>query len=166
MGVLRVSDATEKFLYENSRMGDTFDTVMRRLHPEIEAFDKPTGPASSAGEPATANPQGTTKKRAKRGTVAPAGMFKPYILRVLLGAAGHRMRMPDLMPEIEKLVKPKLTALDYEKLTSGDVVRWQNRAQWDRAEMVQQGLLEPPAVSGRGMWMLSAKGVAEARKLK
>jgi hypothetical protein len=143
-------------------MGDTFDTVLRRLHPEIGAYD-PTVTGQNGGT-STARP-GLGKKRAKKGTVAPAGMFKPYILKVLLAASGHKLPMVDVLRKVDALVKPKLTRLDYEKLASGGVVRWENRCQWDRAEMVNGKLLEPPAVSGRGNWMLTAKGVAEAKKL-
>jgi hypothetical protein len=159
MGVIRISDAAEKFLYENSRMGDTFDTVLRRLHPDIAQYD-------AAGKPQDGrSPTALIKKRAKKGTVAPAGTFKPYILKVLLAAPGYKLRIGDVIRAVETLVKPKLSAVDYERLASGGVVRWENRCQWDRAEMVNDKLLEPPAISGRGNWMLSAKGVAEAKKL-
>jgi hypothetical protein len=111
------------------------------------------------------SPTALIKKRAKKGTVAPAGTFKPYILKVLLAAPGYKLRIGDVIRAVETLVKPKLSAVDYERLASGGVVRWENRCQWDRAEMVNDKLLEPPAISGRGNWMLSAKGVAEAKKL-
>ena len=167
MGVIRISDASEQFLYEQSRMGDSFDSVLRRLHPEIKKYDKPVRPASGgAGATPPANSGRLGRRRAKRGTVAPAGMFKSPIMRVLLRATGHKLPMADVLGQIEQLVKPKLSALDYEPLASGGVIRWVNRAQWDRAEMVREGLLEPPTVSGRGIWMLSPKGVTEAKKLK
>lgn len=165
VGVIRISDAAEKYLYDHSRMGDTFDTVLRRLHPEIAKYDPAVTAADGGAATATAPPTGLGKKRAKKGTVAPAGLFKPYILKVLLAAPGHKLPMADVIREVETMVKPKLTAADYQKLTSGDVIRWENRCQWDRAEMVKDKLLESPTVSGRGYWMLTSKGVADAKKL-
>lgn len=42
---------------------------------------------------------------------------------------------------------------------------WGNRTRWARKDLVNLGLIEPVAVSGRGVWCLSKSGRARAESL-
>lgn len=57
---------------------------------------------------------------------------------------------------VEKKMVGILKSEDYELLPSGLSVRWRNRAQWQRQNMVQQGLLRKD--SPRGIWEITPTG--------
>jgi hypothetical protein len=70
-----------------------------------------------------------------------------------LGGSG---RTDDVLDRVEKKMANVLRPEDYEMLPSGISIRWRNRAQWQRQNMVQQGLIS--ANSRRGIWELTSKG--------
>lgn len=97
-----------------------------------------------------------------RGTRAPAGSLLPEseyvepILRVIADKGG-RAPAREVIDGVGAIVGDRLTALDREKMTSG-AVRWQNRIQFTRLRMVDQGLLKRG--SPRGVWEITDEGVS------
>lgn len=57
---------------------------------------------------------------------------------------------------------PTLTAADLKVITRNRRPSpiWNNMVQWARNELVKKGEIEPPSVSGRGIWAISDKGRA------
>jgi len=56
-----------------------------------------------------------------------------------------------------------LSDKDLELVPSGTSKRWEKRANWERYQMVQEGLLRSD--SPQGIWELSEKGWEEAKRL-
>ena len=78
------------------------------------------------------------------------------ILQVLVERGGSAPAR-DVVEAVGSLLKPKLTAMDQEKIRSGSV-RWQSRVQFVRLRMVEQGLLAKD--SPRGVWSITGEGRA------
>jgi len=57
-----------------------------------------------------------------------------------------------------------LTPYDYEHLLSGRSIRWKNRAEWARLELVHEGLLKRD--SPHSIWELSEEGYKYIENLK
>ena len=144
---VRVSDEFYDFICSNGKMGDTAESVLRRL----------TG---WEPQPSTT----TTGKRAKSGDVTPATFYEPYILKSLYAAPDHARRTADVLKDIAAKVKPHLKPADLKPLKSG-MVRWENKTEWARSTLVDQGLIEKPNVAGHGVWKLTSKGVTAASRL-
>src|SRR4051812_2525604 len=102
MGTIRVSDAAERYLYENSRMNDSFDTVLRRLLPKISEYDALITAEKGGGAAASAPPK---KPRAKKGTVIPTGFFAPLIIKVLAAAPGHKLHAREVVKQLGALAQ-------------------------------------------------------------
>lgn len=68
--------------------------------------------------------------------------------------------MADVLERVLEKVRGRLTNADYEKLPSGNDVRWRNTAAWERFRMVEDGLLKSD--SPHGIWELTAAGIAAA----
>ena len=77
---------------------------------------------------------------------------------------GGRGRLSDILPNLERKMKGRLTSVDYEMLKDGRTVKWRNRAQWERARMVEDGCLKTG--SPRGMWEIADAGRALYEELK
>lgn len=61
-------------------------------------------------------------------------------------------------------MKDILTPYDYEYLKSGRSIRWENRAQWARLDLVHKGLLKKG--SQHGIWELSENGYKYVLEVK
>lgn len=81
-----------------------------------------------------------------------------YWIPILESAAelGGRAHSEDVLERVEKKMAGILTAEDYDLLPSGISVRWKNRAQWQRKNMVDQGLMRKD--SPRGIWEITPEG--------
>ncbi len=96
----------------------------------------------------------TPTGRLKAGQLLP---HKEYELPILatLEAMGGSARTRDVLRELGSRLDKRLTALDKELLRN-NVVRWANRAQFVRFELIKRGdLLDN---SPRGVWELSEQG--------
>jgi len=71
---------------------------------------------------------------------------------------GGREHCDVVLDLVEKKMAAILLPEDYELLPSGISVRWRNRAQWQRQNMVQQGMLTKH--SPRGVWEITPTGRA------
>jgi hypothetical protein len=61
--------------------------------------------------------------------------------------------MSNVLEEVFKKVKDKLTPKDHEKLPSGIGIRWKNKAQWERQRLKTQGYLKKD--SPHGTWEIT-----------
>ena len=98
--------------------------------------------------------------RMPRGSVTPQGTYRPLILRAL-AKAGGRASMREVVTYIKQQLNGKFTAGDLDHLPTG-AIRWENKAQWERHQMVTEGLLRSD--SPHGTWELSDEGWREARR--
>jgi hypothetical protein len=147
---------------------DTPNSVLRRELglAEIERGGEPAenGESATLGSHDGAQGRGAKRKRAKqriRGTRAPAGSLLPeteYVEPILRVIADKDGRAPtrEVIEGVGAMVRDRLTALDKEKLSNG-AIRWQNRIQFTRLRMVDQGLLKRG--SPRGVWEITEEGV-------
>lgn len=100
------------------------------------------------------------RPRMPRGGATPQETYRPLILQALAKAAG-RASMRDVLAYAKERLNGRFTAGDLEHLTSG-AIRWENKAQWERHQMVKEGLLKSD--SPYGIWELSDEGWREARR--
>ena len=146
---------------------DTPNSVLRHLLDLSEsessgsgsnASDHPATGESGRMAPARRRSQGT-KKKTKR-TRAPSGNLlsqEEYELPLLetLSQLGGSAAAGEAIARLGDRLKGKLKPADYEKLDSG-AIRWENRAQFVRYELVQKGDMKDD--SPRGVWEISQQG--------
>lgn len=84
----------------------------------------------------------------------PRSEFTLPLLEVLIEMEG-KGRMRDILARIEKKMESRLNDKDWEKLKSGPI-RWKNRVQWLRKELVGNGCLKKD--SPYGIWEITDKG--------
>jgi len=94
----------------------------------------------------------TTKIAGER---TPRQAFRIPILKVLIEIGG-RGKVKEILKKLEIEMKNVFKSIDYEKLSSGVMIRWQNTAQWEKYVMVQDGLLRSD--SPRGIWEITEEG--------
>jgi hypothetical protein len=164
---------------------DTPNAVLRRLlglekeqeRPPEKVHDSgaaPDKPARRDSIPRTEDKEVSTRKRnartrrsqpPKRGTRAPSDALLPeseYVMPVLqtLAERGGSAPAREVVAEVGRRLGDRLTPLDMESLDSGGI-RWQNRVQFVRLRLVEEGLIERK--STRGVWVLTKAGLARAR---
>jgi len=162
---------------------DTPNSVLRRLldldpaDAQLVSTDESEPPGNGASAPnrlALATPpevinppakrnagsHSSSPKRSEGKVRAPAGSLlreEEYELPMLqalieLGGSAPSRAVIDL---VGSKIKDRLTDLDKEKLNSG-AIRWENRIQFVRLRLVQQGLMSKE--TGRGVWAISDQG--------
>jgi len=99
--------------------------------------------------------------RTPKGVKTPQRAYRNPILRALYELGGHA-QASDVLEKVHVLMANRLNESDYQPLASGEI-RWRNTAHWERNAMVEEGLLKKN--SPRGVWELTAKGIAEAEAL-
>jgi hypothetical protein len=166
---------------------DTPNTVLRRLlgldpaakdgaveHSASKTRDghgrtKSRAAATSSSEPA-ASGRPNTRKRAPgrtRGRRAPSHEILPesdYIgpLLQVLAEKGGSAHASEVVEEVGTRLGARLTSLDKERLPSGGI-RWQNRMQFARLRLAEEGLIERN--TRRGVWALTDAGMAKASEV-
>jgi len=157
---------------------DTPNDVLRRLAgldgDESRTDDDPTRGSSHAktgtSETRAGRPSATRHSRSGRrvrATRAPAGALLPeqeYVAPLLsfLSERGGSAPTREIIEAIGRKLASKLTPADRERTSSG-VIRWQNRIQFVRLKLVEEGLLGRD--SGRGIWSLTDAGRARLKEL-
>lgn len=156
---------------------DTPNSVLRRLlglDAEEGSVQQAGTEQAGTGNPAPPSPRqvkqarrgkggrSSTRGRPQKRTRAPSGSLlseDEYVAPILqaLVERGGAVPAREVVEAVGSLLKPKLTALDQERLRSGSV-RWQSRVQFVRLRLVEQGLLAKD--SPRGMWSVTEKGRA------
>lgn len=94
---------------------------------------------------------------ARERSFAPTDAYWIPILESLVERGG-RAHSDAILNMVERKMARILTTEDYELLPSGISCRWRNRAQWQRQNMIQQGLLVKN--SPRGIWEITNEGRA------
>jgi hypothetical protein len=142
MKAIRIDDDVWAALQKKARaFEDTPNSVLRR----VLGIDR-------------ANGKRRATHRAPRGARTPQSAFRPALLRVLYESGGSA-KMSEAVDGVGSLMKERLNDIDRQATTSGEI-RWRNAVQWERNEMVAEGLLKKD--SPRGVWELTAKGIKAA----
>jgi hypothetical protein len=162
---IRVDDEVYRALQARAEpFVDTPNTVLRRL---LQLSNEPEAGMKSDEEPATpqepraGKPQRPKSSRSKaKRTRAPSGTLLPqeeYEIPLLqaLEERGGRGAAADVIATLGTRLNGKLQPNDYATLDSG-ALRWQNRAQFVRYELVQRGDMTND--SPRGVWEISEQG--------
>jgi hypothetical protein len=144
---------------------DDINSVLRRvlgLAPgQADAAITPSNGSTGsqlAASPRRRSPKGQKagKKRTRvpKGSILPETEYEVPILRALVEMGG-RGPTSEVIALVEKELDSRLTDVDREKLSAGDV-RWKNRAQFVRLKLVEKG--EMASGSPRGTWEISDLG--------
>ncbi len=96
-------------------------------------------------------------QRARRGEILHEREYVFPILRALRSAGGAAP-IQQVLTAVEREVAPRLTPQDRGTLGRGEI-RWRNRAQWVRKDLVDAGLMA--SHSRQGMWEITEAGRRE-----
>jgi hypothetical protein len=176
MGLQRIDNLVERDVRMLGVAGISFSDVVRNMVTVINA-DPPlatkvremafvTKDDAPVGQGEPEPPADWDRRRAKKGEVNPSKFYKPFVLKLLLGAPGHGLRAKKALKLLEPILRPDLKPADYASLPKSGAPRWPNKVQWARLRLVEDGLLEPVEEAGRGVWKLTPAGVKAAQKLK
>lgn len=91
-------------------------------------------------------------RKLRRGLSTPQEEYYEPILQVLKQMGG-RGKTSEVMDRVGEILRPKLQGEDYGKLKDGSV-RWRNRCQWARWNLIKQGKLRGD--SPNGIWEIAA----------
>lgn len=100
--------------------------------------------------------------RLRHGLTTPRKVYRHHIRRLLLRADGHSLPSVQIRRTIQARLARRFTPADLSFLNPR-TQRWVNAMQWERKQMVRDGLLEPTSRAGHGIWTLTTKGVREAQ---
>ena len=147
---------------------DTPNTVLRRLlglPPDQAQVDPSAEPTEGSGAPKTSrrrrNRRTTVpRKRAPKGVLLPEPEYEIPLLESLASLGGSASAR-EVLEALEPRLRLKLTPMDFEVLPSG-VVRWKNRAQFVRHQLIQKGDMK--SGSRRGYWEISDQGRFRLKK--
>ncbi len=160
--VRRLLDATDNQDLPDGKDGyatgkvQSLDTPL----PSVVTAGHHSNTPSITGAPA---PQKRRHSRLGHGLKVPQGDFRNPILMVLQEMEG-RGHAREVLKAVERRMSNRLSHVDYQILPSGQQKRWEKSANWERQQMVNDGLLRND--SQRGVWELTEAGWAEARKIK
>ncbi len=101
------------------------------------------------------------RDRAPRGQSTPRKSYRLPILQAL-EELGGRGRLAQVLERVYAMVESRLTDVDRELLPSGQRIRWQNHAEWEKLRMVREGLLASD--SPHGIWEITEAGRAYLRE--
>jgi hypothetical protein len=101
--------------------------------------------------------------RVRVGEITSQGSYTLPILETLAEMGGTG-RMSDVLEEVYKKMKDKLTPKDLETLPSGIGIRWKNKAQWERQKLKTEGYLKKD--SHFGIWEITNEGRKYYENLK
>jgi hypothetical protein len=94
-------------------------------------------------------------KRARIGEITPRNGYRLPILEALVEMGG-RAKVSEVLNKVFDKMKDQLKPKDVEKLPSGISIRWENRAQWERLRLINEGSLKKD--SPRGIWEITDAG--------
>lgn len=97
-----------------------------------------------------------TQGKLPRGLRTPEDAFRKPILEALVEVGGSAP-LEDVLDLVERKMENVLNAYDKEPVPSNPrEIRWRNTAQWCRAKLVREGLMERG--SPYGIWEISERG--------
>jgi hypothetical protein len=143
---LRVDDDVFSALQEQATpFVDTPNSVLRRI----------------LGLDESASRMPVKQRRARAGELLPHSVYRPAVLRALAQRGGSAPAR-EIINAVGNALHDQMKPRDFEPNESG-VVRWENRIQWQRQRLKEQGLIKPD--SPVGTWELTEAGREEAAKL-
>lgn len=160
-----IKDEAEPFV-------DTPNSVLRRkynLSSQNGAGAEADPGKRSEEDPSSKAQDATTTKRAKRsrrrgkkgggqravrGSLVPQADYELPILQVLVDKGG-RAPSREVIDALEPLLADKLKDVDRSKTSSGEI-RWRNRGQFVRLDLIEKGQLAKD--SPRGIWEITDAG--------
>ena len=98
-------------------------------------------------------------KRTPRGQLTPHPELRRLMYEVLVDAGGSATRR-EVLERMGQELEGRLTEADLQRTQTGEF-KWENRASWERQNMVIEGLLKND--SPHGVWELSEKGLTDAQ---
>jgi hypothetical protein len=102
-------------------------------------------------------------KRARLGEITPRNGYRLPILETLVEMGGSA-KVSNILNKVFNKMKDQLKPKDMEKLPSGISIRWENRAQWERLRLIDEGYLKKD--SPRGIWEITDAGKKLYENLK
>lgn len=143
---------------------DTPNSVLRRVLGLPEVSDTPSeASAEHLGSTRTVRRRPRKRqegrKRAPKGSILSESEYEVPLLQTLIELGGSAPAS-DVISGLAPKLAGKLTALDIDALPSGRV-RWHNRAQFARLNLVRSGDMEADAP--RGIWTISQHGRARVQ---
>jgi predicted CopG family antitoxin len=91
---------------------------------------------------------------------------KERILKVLWQEYGGRGEKPEVTKSVVRslMLEKRVSQADFARLRNG-TLKIENRIAWARNHLKDEGLVEPPEISGHGIWKLTERGVERASHL-
>jgi hypothetical protein len=147
---IRVDEEVFKALQERAKpFVDSPNDVLRRL-------------LSLNGDQAAFSTVRKRRPRLPSGTSTPTAAFRQPILKAL-AELGGKGRAAEVLKMVETWMAGRLTSVDREWLPQGGDIRWRKKANWERYNMMKDGLVKPISPPTRGTWELTEKGWKEAK---
>jgi hypothetical protein len=154
----RLRETLEAEARQLEEQAELIQERLRQRREQIRAIDVLLAPEEANGpssKPASTAPIPAQSVASSRVGFTPTDAYWMPILEALEERSG-REHSDVVLDLVEKKMAGILKSEDYELLPSGLSVRWRNRAQWQRQNMVQQGLLRKD--SPRGVWEITPTG--------
>ncbi|MBC8233697.1 hypothetical protein H8E77_29470 [bacterium] len=95
------------------------------------------------------------RKRLPHGEKTPLRAYEKPILQALVQLGGSGT-VDSVLSLVEEQMKAYFRPVDLEPISSGNMLRWRNTANWARNKLKKEGLIK--ADSPRGIWEISDKG--------
>ena len=140
---------------------DVFKWLQKQAHPFVDTPNDVLRRIAKLAPERRLRAGVTSRRPSSETGITPQREYQRLLLQIL-SRNGGKARYRDLMVEIEKQMRSRLTSADYGRNKSGDFI-WRNRAAWALQFLKRDGLMQHNA--GRGIWELTAAGWAEARKI-
>jgi hypothetical protein len=131
---------------------------LREKHQAIQSLIGPAPNGAPTAEVTPSNgmlPPGKSTESRRQNRFAPAGAYWLPILESLIDLGG-RSDSDSVLNSVQRKMTGILTTADLHTLPSGISVRWRNRAQWQRKNMANIGLMRDD--SPRGIWEITDSG--------
>jgi hypothetical protein len=164
------SEVLDKLKEHAEPFVDTPNSVLRRilgLAPGAESGEiEDEAPAAQpprrvrVARPGSSRPRRRRSRapRAKAGTTLPDAEYEVPILEILRDNGG-RAPTREVIDALGERLDGRLSDADREPLSSGEI-RWRNRAQFARLNLIEQG--DMAKGSPRGVWEISEQGLERA----
>jgi hypothetical protein len=164
----------KNLVMKHGRFPESVADVLTRF---AEHFDRHPGEDGAGTGVAKVGPHPTNGpaaklRRARPGTVTPAQKYKDPIIKVLMrfphgtdGLPPYSLPAKRVIAEVGDLMKSQLNETDLGRLNDTDLPRWENKCQWGRQLLVDEGLLKKREESGFGIWALSPRGLEYGKAL-
>jgi hypothetical protein len=140
--------------------GDAAEEVPSSVKPASASNKQRTSPRVKRSSARAGDRQGQGRRRAVRGTLVPQADYELPILQALVEKGGHAPSR-EVIDALEPRLAAKLQDVDRSKTNSGEI-RWRNRAQFARLELIKKGQMDKD--SPRGFWEITDAGERRAEK--